>query len=126
TSWFGRFSSKVSLPAKIEWQTNAFYMGPSDNVQGRREGMFSIDLALSKDIFNDNATLSFNVRDLLNSRKMQSFTSTQFFDRDSEFQWRQRSFTVSLVYRFNQQKREQDRRNRQNNMDDDNGGEFQG
>ncbi|MEP6261796.1 MAG: outer membrane beta-barrel protein [Gillisia sp.] len=126
TSWFGRFSSKVSLPAKIEWQTNAFYMGPSDNVQGRREGMFSIDLALSKDIFNDNATLSFNVRDLLNSRKMQSFTSTQFFDRDSEFQWRQRSFTVSLVYRFNQQKREQERRNRQNNMDDDNGGEFQG
>lgn len=127
TSWFGRFSSKVSLPAKIEWQTNAFYMGPSDNVQGRREGMFSIDLALSKDIFNDNASLSFNVRDLLNSRKMQSFTSTQFFDRESEFQWRQRSFTVSLVYRFNQQKREQERRNRENNnMDEDNGGEFQG
>lgn len=126
TSWFGRFSSKISLPANIEWQTNAFYMGPSDNVQGRREGMFSIDLALSKDIFNENATLSFNVRDLLNSRKMQSFTSTQFFDRESEFQWRQRSFTVSLVYRFNQQKREQERRNRQNNMDDDNGGEFQG
>ena len=125
TSWFGRFSSKVSLPAKIEWQTNAFYMGPSDNVQGRREGMFSIDLALSKDIFNDNATLSFNVRDLLNSRKMQSFTSTQFFDRDSEFQWRQRSFTVSLVYRFNQQKREQERRNRENNMEDE-GGDFQG
>ncbi|QED36835.1 TonB-dependent receptor [Antarcticibacterium arcticum] len=127
TSWFGRFSSKVSLPAKIEWQTNAFYMGPSDNVQGRREGMFSIDLALSKDILNDNATLSFNVRDLLNSRKMRSLTSTQFFDRESEFQWRQRSFTVSLVYRFNQQKREQERRNRQNNnMEDDNGGEFQG
>ena len=125
TSWFGRFSSKVTLPAKIEWQTNAFYMGPSDNVQGRREGMFSIDLALSKEIFNENATLSFNVRDLLNSRKMQSFTSTEFFDRDSEFQWRQRSFTVSLLYRFNQQKREQNRRNRQNNMDDDNG-DFEG
>jgi outer membrane receptor protein involved in Fe transport len=121
TSWFGRFSSKVSLPASIEWQTNAFYRGPSDDVQGRQEGILSIDLALSKDIFNDNATISFNVRDLLNSRKRRSFTSTEFFDRDSEFQWRERSFNLSLVYRFNQQKRDQDRRNRQ-----DNGGDMDG
>lgn len=121
TSWFGRFSSKVSLPASIEWQTNAFYRGPSDDVQGRQEGILSIDLALSKDIFNDNATISFNVRDLLNSRKRRSFTSTEFFDRDSEFQWRERTFNLSLVYRFNQQKRDQDRRNRQ-----DNGGDMDG
>ncbi|MCM4159009.1 TonB-dependent receptor [Antarcticibacterium flavum] len=125
TSWFGRFSSKVSLPASIEWQTNAFYRGPSDDVQGRQEGILSIDLALSKDIFNDNATISFNVRDLLNSRKRRSFTSTEFFDRDSEFQWRERSFNLSLVYRFNQQKREQDRRNRQQDSGDMDG-DFEG
>ncbi|MFO7720982.1 MAG: TonB-dependent receptor [Gillisia sp.] len=125
TSYFGRFSSKVSLPASIEWQTNMFYMGPSDNVQGRTEGIFSIDLALSKEIFNENATINFNVRDLLNSRKRRNFTATEFFDRESEFQWRQRTFTVSLVYRFNQQKREQDRRGRERGMDDDNG-DFEG
>src|SRR5690606_4692504 len=125
TSYFGRFSSKVSLPASIEWQTNAFYMGPSENVQGTRDAMFSIDLAFSKDLFNENATLSFNVRDLLNSRKMSSYTNAQFFERESEFQWRPRSFTVSLVYRFNQQKMEQDRRNRENNTDNnDDMGEF--
>ncbi len=28
SSWFARFSSKVTLPAKVEWQTNAFYRGP--------------------------------------------------------------------------------------------------
>ncbi|HSI69593.1 MAG TPA: outer membrane beta-barrel family protein [Gillisia sp.] len=125
TSWFGRFSSKVTLPASIEWQTNAFYRGPSDDIQGRQEGILSIDLALSKDIMNDNATLSFNVRDLLNSRKRRAFTSTEFFERDSEFQWRERSFNVSLVYRFNQQKREQDRRNRQENGGDMDG-DFEG
>lgn len=124
TSYFGRLSSKVSLPYSIDWQTNAFYRGATENVQGSRDGILSIDLALSKDIFNENATLSFNVRDLLNSQKVQSFTSTEFFDRDSEFQWRQRSFTVSLIYRFNQQKRDMERRQR-NEMDNDEG-EFQG
>ncbi len=125
TSYFGRLSSKVSLPYSIDWQTNANYRGASESVQGRRDGIFSIDLAFSKDLFNENATLSLNVRDLLNSRKLKSFTSTEFFDRESEFQWRPRSVTLSFIYRFNQQKREQQRRGREIRMDDDNG-EFEG
>lgn len=125
TSYFARFSSKVSLPAAIDWQTNAFYRGPSEEVQGTREGFLSIDLALSKELFNNNATLSFNVRDLLNSSKRESYTSTRTYDRYSEFQWRQRSFNLTFVYRFNQQKREQNRRNNQNGNDDE-GGDFEG
>ena len=121
-SWFGRFSSKVSLPLGVEWQTNAFYMGPSDEIQGQRDGMLSIDLALSKDIFNDNATISANVSDLLNSRKRQGTTTTDMFTQYSEFQWRQRQINVSLIYRFNQQKNQQRRENRDN--DDEMEGDF--
>ena len=110
TSWFARFSSKVSLPAKIDWQTNAFYRGAFEGVQGTQEGILSIDLALSKEIFNDNATISLNVRDLLNSRKRDSYTLTDTYERDSEFQWRRgQNLTVSLIYRFNQKKQRQQR-----------------
>ncbi|MCM8569932.1 TonB-dependent receptor [Gramella jeungdoensis] len=123
TSWFARFSSKVSLPAKIDWQTNAFYRGASEEVQGNRDGYLSLDLALSKDLFKDKATLSLNVRDLLNSRKRQSYTITDTYERDTEFQWRQgQNFTVSLIYRFNQQKKRQERRNGGNEDFDE--GEF--
>ncbi|MBK5193472.1 MAG: TonB-dependent receptor [Flavobacteriaceae bacterium] len=124
TSWFARFSSKLTLPAKIEWQTNANYRGPSENSQTKSDGIFSLDLAFSKEIFKDNATLSFNVRDLLNSRKRNSFTETRSFTQESEFQWRQRSITLSLTYRFNQQKREQERRNQNNGNGDE--GDFEG
>lgn len=126
TSWFARFSSKVTLPAKIDWQTNAFYRGASEGVQGNREGFLSLDLALSKDIFNDNATISLNVRDLLDSRKRESLTTTETFERNSEFQWRKgQNFTVSLIYRFNQQKREQ-RRNNDRGGEDMDGEGFEG
>lgn len=124
TSWFARFSSKVSLPAKIDWQTNAFYRGPQENSQTKTDGIFSLDLAFSKEIFKDNATLSFNVRDLLNSRKRNSFTETERFTQESEFQWRERQITLSLTYRFNQQKREQQRRNQNNGNGDE--GDFEG
>lgn len=122
-SWFARFSSKITLPGKIDWQTNAFYRGPSENAQTRTEGIFSLDLALSKEIFNENATLSLNVRDALNSRIRDQFTVTERFTQESEFQWRQRSVTLSMIYRFNEKKRDQQRRSREREEEDE-GGEF--
>ena len=120
TSYFGRFSSKVKLPAKIEWQTNAFYRGPSNNSQTESEGILSVDMAMSKDIINDNATLALNARDLFNSRKRNSLTTTDTFTSESEFQWRQRQVTLTFTYRFNQKKQRQ-RPERNGNGDDEGG-----
>ena len=118
TSWFSRFSSKVTLPGKIDWQTNGFYRGPSQNSQTESKGIFSLDLAFSKDVFKDNGTISFNVSDLLNSRKRRSFTDTMdglnddsYFTSDSEFQWRQRQFTLAFIYRINEKKKNERRGN---------------
>ena len=105
SSWFARGSAKVSLPYKIDWQTNAFYRGPRNNAQTESLGILSLNLAFSKDIMKDNGTIAFNVSDLLNSRKRQSITETETFRSESEFQWRQRQFTVSFTYRFNEKKK---------------------
>lgn len=119
TSWFARLSSKVTLPSKIDWQTNAFYRGARQTAQSNNEGILSIDLAFSKEIFNENATISLNVRDLLNSRKRKTLTATEFFERYNESQWRQRQINLSFMYRFNQQKKRNERRNNQNGGGDD-------
>ena len=121
TSYFGRFSSKVKLPAKIEWQTNAFYRGPSNNSQTSTDGMLSVDMAVSKDIINDNATISLNVSDFFNTRKRNSITTTDTFTSESEFQWRPRTVTMSFTYRFNQTKRQRQRGQRGGGMDDEGG-----
>ena len=110
TSWFARFNSKVSLPYKIDWQTNAFYRGASEGAQTVNKGIFSLDLAFSKEVLNDNATISLNARDLFNSRKRKTLTTTALFERENESQYRQRQITLSFRYRFNQQKMRNDRR----------------
>jgi outer membrane receptor protein involved in Fe transport len=117
-SYFGRFSSNVILPWKIQWQTNAFYRGPRVNAQTKTDPIASIDLAFSKDFLkDDNLTISLNVRDLFNSRKRDQFTIAENFTSNSSFQWRVRQVTATVVYRFNQQKREQNRRSNDDNGD---------
>jgi len=120
-SWFSRFSGKVSLPGKIDWQTNAFYRGPRQNAQTETKGILSINLAFSKDVLGDKGTVSLNVSDLLNSRKRQSFTQTPFFTSDSEFQWRERQINLSFMYRINQKKERNGGRSRQNGDDEQEG-----
>lgn len=100
-----RFSTKVDLPYKIQWQTNINYRGPFENAQTKTKSITSVNLALSKDIFNDNATISVNVRDLFNSRFRDQFTTGPNFTRESEFQWRERQITATFIYRFNQNKK---------------------
>lgn len=120
TSWFARFSSKVTLPWKIDWQTNASYNGARQDAQSDTDAVFTIDLAFSKEIWKNNATISLNVRDLLNSRRRQSVTTTDFFTRFNDSQWRQRQINLSFIYRFNQRLDKQERQDRnQGDMGDD-------
>ncbi len=120
-SWFGRFSSKIVLPADVDWQTTVFVRGPREDAQNKRELMAMMNLAFSRDILKGNGTLGFNVNDLFNSRKRIQETTGDTFIQESEFQWRERQWRFSFVYRFNQNKKRQRSRDSFNGDDD---GEF--
>jgi len=115
-SWFVRLNNKITLPSSIDWQTRLFYRGPTENAQSKNQGIFSMSLAFSKDLFKDRASLAVNINDVFNSRKRVSETRTPFFNTDSEFQRRVRSYNLSFTYRFNQKKK------RSQGRDDDDGG----
>jgi outer membrane receptor protein involved in Fe transport len=104
-SWFVRLNNKYTLPGNIDWQTRLNYRGPNEDAQNKNEGIFSTDLAFSKDLFKDRASIAINVSDVFNSRKRKSETTTSTFYSNSEFQWRERTFNLSFTYRFNQQKK---------------------
>ena len=108
-SWFMRLNNKYTLPGEIDWQTRLFYRGPNETAQSISTGVFSTDLAFSKDLFKDKASLALRVSDLFNSRKRISESFTPSFKSESEFQWRQRTYTMSFTYRFNQKKNQRQR-----------------
>ncbi len=122
-TWFTRISAKIPLPGSIDFQSNLFYRGSSKNAQSTNKGILSTNLAFSKDVVKDKATLSLNVSDLFNTRKRRSETITNTVATYSEFQWRERQITLSFLYRFNQP---QNQRNRNGRGGDDEDFEFEG
>jgi len=121
TAFSIRLNQKLTLPGKVDMQINSNYRGPNRNAQSKREGIFSMNVAASKDLFKEKASISLNVSDVFNSRKrIQTTTVPGVFEQYSEFQWRQRQVSVNFVYRFNQKKKKgRDGRN----GDDFDGGE---
>jgi outer membrane receptor protein involved in Fe transport len=127
TSWRARFNARVTLPYKIEWQTRLSYRGPSESAQNVSEGIFSANLAFSKDVLKEKATLVLNISDVFNSRKRNAVNYTPNKDAptnisDQTFQWRMRQISLNFTYRFNQQKNQQQKGRRENGG----GEEFEG
>ncbi|RXR23022.1 outer membrane beta-barrel family protein [Flavobacterium stagni] len=128
TTWSSRITSKITLPGKIDWQTNANYNGPQNTAQGRNLGVFGMNLGFSKDVFKDKATLALNVNDVFNSRKrrFETFIPGQV-DANSMMQWRVRQVTLSFTYRFNKTKNDKEQnRPKRNGGDDNDGGDYPG
>ena len=122
-TWFTRLSAKLPIPGKIDFQTNLFYRGASENAQSKNKGMLNTNMAFSKDVVKDKATLSLSISDLFNTRKRRSETRTDNVYSYSEFQWRQRSITLTFLYRFNELQNQNNRNRERNGGDDD---EFEG
>ena len=108
-SWSMRLNNKLTLPGKIEWQTRMNYRGPSEDAINKSKASFSTDLAFSKDILKEKGTLSFNIRDLFDSRSRVTEAFTETFYSESKYRWSSRSFTLNLTYRINQKKKRNQR-----------------
>lgn len=122
TTFSSRLNNNFKIFKVVDAQININYRAPRNTVQGRRFSITSIDIGLSRDILDGNGTLSFNVRDLLNSRKYRGETINPGFYENSEFQRRRRTTQVSFTYRLNQKKQRQ-RRNRGSGEGDFDGGD---
>ncbi|MCL7753358.1 TonB-dependent receptor [Polaribacter sp. Z022] len=113
-SWFTRFDAKITLPWDIQSQTRIFYRGPKSDAQSDVKGILSANLAFSKDILKDKATLVLNVSDVFNSRKYQVLSYAPSRENptnitDQTFQRRIRQVSLNFSYRFNQKKNQRKR-----------------
>lgn len=123
-SWSARFSSKITFPNKIDWQTNVTYNGPQYNAQTTVKGIFAMNLAFSKDVLKDKATIALNVNDVFNSRKRRMATFTDDIESNATMQFRKRQVTFSFTYRFNKQKSDKEKQSKKDGEGD--GGDFGG
>ena len=110
TSWFTRFDAKITFPWEIQSQTRILYTGPRNDAQSEVDGLLSVNLAFSKDLFKRKATLVLNINDLFNSRKynFKNFAPSKENPTnisDQTYQRRIRQISLNFSYRWNQKKK---------------------
>lgn len=128
-----RTTSKITLFKDLNFQTSFNYRAPRVTTQGKELSSYNLDFALGKDILKGKATITANVRDILNTRKNRSITEIiptndedQYFYSETNGQGRPRQFRITFTYRLNQNKERRERReDGDNEQRDDNEGDFQ-
>ncbi|MEL7339783.1 MAG: outer membrane beta-barrel family protein, partial [Bacteroidota bacterium] len=101
-SWFARQTSKFSLPADISLQVRTNYQAPELIPQGRREAIFTLDLAAKKELWSRKGAITLSANNLLNTNRSITITQGEGFFTD-RFSLRQpRQIDLTLTYRFNQ------------------------
>ena len=103
-SWFTRMTSRFTF-WNTDFQIRGNYEAPQQTPQGRRKAIAVMDLAVSKDIMKNNATLTLNVSDVFNSRIYRSITEGPNFITESRGQGRLRQVNLTLNYRLHQAKK---------------------
>ena len=124
TSWSGNLSNSYRLPFAIQSQFSVRYRGPNESSFGKSKGFLYTDLALSKDIFNDDATINIRFSDLFNTGKYDYQTITPVAVIDGIYQRREPTYTLTFTYRFRQEKKRQRGRRGSNGEGDYGGFEF--
>ena len=117
-SWSGNLSKSYRLPFDIQSQFSVRYRGPSESSFGKSKGFLYTDLALSKDILNDNATINFRFSDLFNTGKYDYQTTTPVAVTDGVYQRREPTYILTFTYRFRQEKNRQRGRRGSNGQGD--------
>lgn len=121
-SWNARMTASLILPWSITMQATGRYNAKRIVAQGYRKPNYSVDLGLRKS-FNQNWSLSLNVRDLLDSRGWHTVTNDSYFHRDAENRHGGRRFSATLTYSFGNMKAKRPNRkqseNQNMNMDDE-------
>ena len=103
-SWFARQTSRFTLPRNFDIQIRGNYEAPQNTAQGKRKSLYYADLSMSKDVMKGRGTITLNVLDVFNTRKMRSISEGANFYTESNFQPRRRQVNLTLNYRIKQAK----------------------
>ena len=127
STWNARMTASLMLPYDISIQSTGRYTARQVITQGYRKANYSIDFGARKNFFNKLFTLSVNCRDLLDSRRFETFTSGPNFTRHQINRRGGRRMSMTLTWNFGNMKQKK-RPNKSHNSENDmpmgyNGGE---
>ena len=127
-TWNARMQASLMLPWDISFQVTGRYRSRQTVAQGYRKGNFRLNLGLRKSFLDRKLMLAINCRDVLNTGKFETYTSSETFTRYQK-NWRSgRTVNFTLTYNFGNMKAKAPKKKVDNsaNMSGEEGGGMDG
>ncbi|MCX2573399.1 TonB-dependent receptor domain-containing protein [Pedobacter sandarakinus] len=99
-SWNANITGNLTVAKNISIQVRTDYRGPEVMAQGKRNAMYGIDAGAKYDFPNKKASLSFNVRDVFNTRRWSMTTDDNFTFIDFSRRMQGTMGNLTFSYRF--------------------------
>lgn len=93
--------TQLKLPASFAVQARYSLAGPQHNAQSRTRAIHNADVALSKNLLQNRATLALNGTNLFNTNQTRTRTLGQTFDFYQVSNRNAARYRLSFTYRFN-------------------------
>lgn len=125
-TWNARVIAAFKLPYDISIQASGRYNSRQAISQGHRPATYGLDLGVRKNFFNRLFTLAVNCRDVLDTRKWESFTESDSFSRHQINRRRSRTVNFTLTWNFGNGAGKKRKQMNQQDQDDDDAGSMGG
>ena len=110
STWFVRFNTRIKLPSDINVQASYRYNGENENAQGVTKSNYLLDIGLNKNLLKNKATITFNVRNIFDSREQEIIRTDEGFFYQSNRKLLGPKYVLTFAYRFNQKSNAKTRR----------------
>jgi hypothetical protein len=101
TNWNASVEFAANLKTGTKIRLNGNYDSPTVTVDGTREGIFYVGFSARQDLLKNKLSLTFNIRDVFDSRKMKGTSEGDNYYSTNE-NWRKAPiFNISLSYKWN-------------------------
>jgi len=102
STWTSRINSRIKLPKQFTLQTTFNYSARNENAQTIIEPYYVGSLGLNKPFLKNKAALTFNIRNIFNSRNRRIFRTGENFTYESSRRDFGPIYMLTFTYRFNQ------------------------
>jgi outer membrane receptor protein involved in Fe transport len=101
TNWMGSIEFAANLKTNTKIRLNGSYDSPTVTVDGTNKGAFYMGFSARQDFLDNALSLTLNIRDVLDSRRMKSTSEGDNYYIESE-NWRKAPvFNLTLSYKWN-------------------------
>jgi len=119
-SWSARINANVKIINSLSAQVNAYYKSPEIIAQGSMDHQYGLDLGLKATFLKKKLSLSFSVRDVLNSRQNTNrITESSTFYQKNKTTSCGRNYRLTLTYTFGNLNNKNKTKNKQNNSENE-------